>query len=94
MMGMLSCREAGYYLSLERDQTLAWPLKTKLSLHLAVCKNCRRYRVQLQWIDHAVGTMAESSRSLTLPEEARSRIAARLRTLDQGNPEDDSTSYP
>ncbi|OBS10705.1 anti-sigma factor family protein [Acidihalobacter prosperus] len=88
MMGMISCREAGYYLSLEREQTLGWPLRAKLSMHLAVCRNCRRYRVQLRWIDQAMDSLAESPHALPLPDEARARIAAKLNSLNADHPGD------
>lgn len=40
---MLTCREATQLLSEKRDRNLEFIEKSNLSLHLLICKPCRRY---------------------------------------------------
>lgn len=81
MIGMIHCREAAYYLSLKRESPLTMPQKGQLVFHLMICRNCRRYRDQIRWMDDALGVIAESAENIRLPRDARRRIEENTRQL-------------
>lgn len=49
---MISCQQAGAYISQEQDAELGLRQRIALRLHLLMCKNCRRYQQQLTLIQH------------------------------------------
>jgi hypothetical protein len=50
---MLSCKEVTHLLSESQDRKLALGERMRLSIHLAMCKGCSRYRKQIQFIHRA-----------------------------------------
>lgn len=81
MMGMIHCREAAYYLSLKSVNALTLPQKGRLAFHLMICRNCRRYRNQLRWMDATLDSIAESADNVRLSHDARRRIEDKTRRL-------------
>jgi len=81
---MRSCRDTTKLLSESMDRDL--PLRTRvgLRLHLMMCKYCKRYAQQLQFIHKAFGENAErlaesqSCQAPPLPEDRRRRIESAL----------------
>lgn len=80
-MGMIHCREAAYYLSLRSGKALTLPQKGQLAFHLMICRNCRRYRDQLRWMDATLDSIAESADNVRLSHDARRRIEDKTRRL-------------
>ncbi|WP_373973949.1 hypothetical protein NT239_09840 [Chitinibacter sp. SCUT-21] len=80
---MLKCREVTRLLTLETEQPLNAYRQVAVTLHLAICHNCRRHRRQLRqmrdWLDQeAQHEVAQADH--TLSAEARQRIAEQLKT--------------
>jgi hypothetical protein len=76
----LRCEAASQLSSRELDEALPFLDRLALSCHVAVCKSCRRFRVQIRLIRKAVRRreqfLAESrSAEGGLSPEARKRIA-------------------
>lgn len=87
-LGELSpgCREAARLQSDALDHPLSLRRRIGLRMHLLLCKWCRRYGKQIQFLRHAAHehpekfTEAEQQR---LSDEARERIKSRTRTAGQ-----------
>jgi hypothetical protein len=76
----LRCEAASQSSSRELDEALSFLDRLALSCHVAVCKSCRRFRIQIRLIRKAVRRrdqfLAEShSAEGGLSPEARKRIA-------------------
>lgn len=86
MMGLPSCREVAAELSREQDVPGAATRRRALTLHLMMCRHCRRYARQLAWMRQALALARSSDTTAPcLPAAARDRIRERLR---------DETPYP
>lgn len=84
-LGLLSptCRQATRLQSEARDRRLSFFEKLGLRLHLFLCKWCRRYGEQLEFLRSAAREceQAESRQSPQgLPPEARERIKEKLKS--------------
>lgn len=51
---MLTCRAATRLMSDGQDRPLTARERLQLLAHLAVCRGCRRYREQLDWLRRAM----------------------------------------
>ena len=76
----LRCEAASELASHELDMALPFWDRMALSCHVAVCKSCRRFRVQIRLIRQAIRRreqLLHETRSIDdgLSAEARSRIA-------------------
>ena len=90
MVLTLVCDESSQLMSDSLDRPLTWVERLALRLHLLICRNCRRFRRQVEFIHMAIHfvarrpaadeplTLAPSSID-TLSPEARQRIADALR---------------
>jgi hypothetical protein len=47
---MLSCKESTRLLSQAQDRQLSLPERLQLEIHLALCKGCRNYKGQLNFL--------------------------------------------
>ncbi len=66
---MLSCKEAARLISQGHDQNIPLVKRFFLRIHLLMCRFCRRYQKQLDFIHHACRTLGESPpESITLTE--------------------------
>jgi hypothetical protein len=77
-----SCRDASRLQSETLDQKLSFSKRLGLSLHLLVCKWCRRYGKQVRFLRAAAHEHPErlaEAAPQKLPDEARERIKQRLR---------------
>jgi predicted anti-sigma-YlaC factor YlaD len=76
---MPTCRVATELASREMDQRLPLLDRLGLKMHLAICKNCRRFAVQLEEMRRLfrLETGAENGAD-GLTDEARRRIEAEL----------------
>lgn len=75
----ITCRQAAELLSRSRDDGLEGLNRLALSVHLAICSNCRTYSRQLRWIEQALSRPPAGG----LDEAAQWRIAqvlARVRS--------------
>jgi hypothetical protein len=84
MILTLSCDESSHLLSDSSDRRLNRVERLALRLHLVTCRNCRRFRRQLQLFREAIdrlvdGTVPESPAAASLSPEARRRIEDALR---------------
>lgn len=74
-----TCREASELASRAMDQRLPLVERVGLRLHLAICRNCRRFAVQLQQMRRLFREEAGAhDPAAGLSAEARRRIAAEL----------------
>lgn len=79
---MMNCQQASHLLSQSQDSPLPWPQCFGLRLHLMMCRACSRFAGQLALLRQAVRTQArqvENDAGVRLSEEARDRIAGKLR---------------
>lgn len=51
---MLSCREATRLIARSMEAPLTPTQRIALAFHLVMCRFCRQYRKQLQWLDRAI----------------------------------------
>ena len=77
---MLTCKETSWLLSRSMDESLSWPQRWNVRLHLWLCAQCRRFKRQLDWLDFLAGKdgmhlseWAEDGID-PLPEAARERL--------------------
>lgn len=80
---MLSCRQARRLLSQSRDTRLPLGQRLSLRLHLSMCKYCRNFGKQLQWLGaaaEALGDIDDHDREpdSQLSQEARQRLEQAL----------------
>lgn len=76
-----TCREAARLQSQALDTKLSFSKRTGLWLHLLVCKWCRRYGRQIEFLDEAAREHSEQiveGVPQKLSAEARERIRQRL----------------
>ncbi|MGN8200370.1 hypothetical protein ACS8Y6_16945 [Salinisphaera sp. RV14] len=67
-------------LSRELDAPDAETRQRQIKLHLLMCRNCRRYARQLNWMQQAFRLLRSADTATPgLPAAARSRIRQRLR---------------
>lgn len=52
---MLSCREATRLMSQQMDRPLGLGEKVSLRFHLTICRGCRNYRRQMDFLRRACG---------------------------------------
>ncbi len=79
---LLSCRDASRLQSEALDKELSLSKRLGLSLHLVICKWCRRYGKQIRFLRHAAHEHPENLSEAVpqkLSPEARERIKQRLR---------------
>ena len=90
MVLTLVCDDSAHLLSDSLDQPLTRAERLALRLHLLICRNCRRFRRQIEFIHRAMHHAAADSAAdtslphmapsnATLSPKARRRIAAALR---------------
>ncbi|HKJ07989.1 MAG TPA: hypothetical protein VKA76_02780 [Gammaproteobacteria bacterium] len=79
MMGLPNCREVALLLSREHDQPTRPRRTLPVRIHLLICKACRPYERQLDWLQHTLRRLQDTQSPTTLEAAARERIQARLR---------------
>ena len=80
---MLNCAQASRLVSEALDHPLTWKQRFALQFHLALCGACRRFAVQMRWLQVA-GSRLSGHAGLevandSLSNDARERIRAALR---------------
>jgi hypothetical protein len=79
---MLSCREATRLVSYSMEHRLPWTKRTRVRIHLVLCKYCARFEDQCLWLKtYSERYMAQSGKSHQgecLSSEARARIQQTL----------------
>ena len=79
----LTCRDASRFVSQQMDRDLEMSERVGLSIHLALCGSCRRYRRQLELLRRVTNLAFRHplpNGRCALSPEARERIRARLGT--------------
>jgi hypothetical protein len=79
---LLSCRDASRLQSEALDGELSFSKRFGLSLHVLICKWCRRYGKQIRFLRNAAQEHPENLSEAVpqrLSQEARERIKRRLR---------------
>lgn len=79
MMGLPNCREVSLLLSKEQDQPTPPRRSLPVRIHLLICKACRPYARQLDWLRRTLRRLEHAHGPATLDAAARERILARLR---------------
>ncbi len=85
----LHCEEASSLMSRELDEPLGLPERLAVRGHLLVCRSCRRFRRQLQFLRLALQRQnmrleQDGFAQDALSPEARARIERVLAEADQG----------
>lgn len=79
-MNMLSCKGASTLSSEKLDRNLTFRERMALGMHLFVCRMCRRYKNQINFLRVASRRFDERSPdSHRLTEEAKARMRERLK---------------
>lgn len=79
-MFMLSCRETARLTSEALDHPLSWSKRFALKFHLSMCKHCKRYTRQLQFIHQIISLGKEKmdeipgDSQVCLSDDAKVRI--------------------
>jgi predicted anti-sigma-YlaC factor YlaD len=73
------CEDAARLLSDREERQLTFVEKLGLNIHLAICRGCRRYKRSLAILRHILRRASKEEAGMKLPEDARIRIAHRLR---------------
>ena len=74
---MLSCKQASQIISQSLDRPLAMRERFALSLHLFICKYCKRFSQHMQCLRVAIKQMVvsiEDDNTIEMPVEAKKRI--------------------
>lgn len=76
-MRMLNCKDTSRLVSESMDRKLPWRKRLEVRLHLFVCDNCARYKMQLYLLrrvfkNHAVSQ--EEASSPVLDEKVKDRL--------------------
>ena len=79
----LSCRQATRLISHARDRKLSRLERLGLSIHLALCRPCRRFRRQLAYLGDLLRAEREDNPSLAptssaMPDDLRTRLRQRI----------------
>jgi predicted anti-sigma-YlaC factor YlaD len=72
----LNCREATRLTSEARERRLTRWERAGLTIHLGLCRYCRRYRRQLAYLRDVVKTIVEEPAAMS--ESAKARIRRKL----------------
>ena len=75
---MLTCKQASQVISQSLDRPLTARERFALSLHLLICKYCKRFSQQVQTLRVAIKSMLhsiESNNSIEMPSTTKKRIA-------------------
>jgi len=83
-MSLLSqtCTEAVRLLSESQDTKLSMTARVGLRMHLAICRQCRRYNRQLQLMRSVFGAYPENIPAARLPDEFRQQLVRKLEKAD------------
>lgn len=79
---MMSCKEAARLLSEQKDHKLPLGKRIELKFHLGMCRVCRIYERQMQWLSRMANRAGELVMGNTagpeLSPEAKERIKRKL----------------
>ena len=81
---MLNCKQASLLASKKMDQSLSFRESLALSLHLSMCRLCRRYIRSLKIIRRSLRQQEkqiQQSESVKLPQSARQRIQEKIQKM-------------
>ena len=79
LIASMGCRESARLLSLQQDTELRRDEKIALSLHLFMCKACRRYKKQLAFFCTCFVRFRRQINSLTMSSKAKDAIRDKLK---------------
>ena len=80
----LNCREASRLIAERMERPLGRGERVALTIHLVLCKWCRRYRLQLRLIQRWVAEFCSSEAGLgdtRLSDDARRRLVQEIERL-------------
>lgn len=80
---MLNCKQVSELSSRSLDSRLPLRQRMQMKLHLMMCKACKQYLKQLQFIQKSAKSMDIHFQNITLPDEARLRILAKINDRPQ-----------
>ena len=73
-----TCKEASELVIKKRAVKLSLQQRMKLWVHLWVCKACKAFDIQNQWLDDQVHAVSLSEDQFKMPSETKQKIASRL----------------
>lgn len=83
---MLSCKDVTYLVAVKRERGLSWRERVGVTMHLAICRGCRRFTRHMQLLRVA---MTRSEDVMTQQEDirlspgSRQRIREKLDKIDR-----------
>ena len=83
---LYSCREVSGLVSLSFDKNLSLFQKMRLSMHLSMCKLCKRHSNQLHFLQNHIKEHKEQLGSLTLPVKTKKKITTITEMNPRSNP--------
>jgi len=79
---MITCKEATFLISKEQQDKLSFAEKMQLKFHLLMCKYCRRFADQMNFMTKAIRKMKErvdeKGVDITMSEEQKQRLSKKL----------------
>lgn len=82
---MLNCKQASQLISQGLDKKLSMRERFGLTLHLLICKYCKRFSQQLKQLHVAISSMGkqiEHDESIRLPTETKANILKSIKEQD------------
>ena len=80
---MHKCKQIVELTSHNMDTSIPWYTRMELKVHYLMCKTCRRYAQQLQFISNVMARLEarQTPENGQLSEDARQRIAEKMRQV-------------
>jgi len=82
---MYKCKQIIDLCSDSMDKSLPLLTRMEMKLHFFMCKTCRQYSKHLQFLNKALGSLAEQANTegCQLSEAAKQRIAKKMQQVQQ-----------
>ncbi len=84
---MLKCNQIIELASKQIDTKLPWRQRLEFKLHLLLCKSCKLYSQQINFIQYTLSNLDQHGKNLKLPEDAKKRIAGKIKSYRNQNPD-------
>ncbi|MCU0841243.1 MAG: zf-HC2 domain-containing protein [Thiobacillaceae bacterium] len=92
---MLTCKQTSLLMSQARDRRLSWSERLGVRLHLWICRQCRRYERQLDWLNGLAGRLEKGPESRPeAGEDMSAEACQRIREAIEAHREDGGHRHP
>lgn len=80
MLGMITCKQASYLTSRKEEGKLSFKEKMKLGMHLGMCRICKLFSSQNQYIaTHARNIEENTTQDIKLSQDEKEYIERKLK---------------